>query len=352
MFGELDNASGINHPRRPDGSRVGPARVGPVAGARVHHSRFSHSSPAPRIRACRVTAIRRPSAAFDGKYADPNLVIIDGTYYLYPTTDGQPEWGARSFRAFSSQDLDEWTDHGEILRLGVDVAWASSYAWAPAVVRKGDTYFLYFTAESNIGVASGPSPTGPFTDLGRPLVADGDFSGRAIDPSAFLDVDGTWYLYWGNGVAHAVPLGDDMMSFDASRVESWHFASFREAPWVHRDEDRYYLSWSENDTREATYRVRYATGPGPLGPWAEQGVLLQQRRELGIHATGHHSIAQLSNGNWVIAYHRFAIPGGNGYNREIVIDPLVHDASGLIEPVIPSVESLRLLPASPSAPIQ
>jgi hypothetical protein len=36
---------------------------------------------------------------------------------------------------------------------------------------------------------------------------------------------------------------------------------------------------------------------------------------------------------WVIAYHRFIIPDGNGYNRETALSPMRFDAQGNILPV-------------------
>lgn len=277
--------------------------------------------------------------AIPGYYADPNLTVFGERYYLYPTTDGTEGWRATSFSCFSSTDLTTWTDHGEVLSLR-DVAWASDYAWAPTVIRRGERYYMYFTAESNIGVAVADSPVGPFVDLGRPLIADGEFPGRAIDPSVFVDVDGEAYLYWGNTVAHGVRLDGDMVSFDRDRVVSWEPTGFREAAWVHERAGTYYLSWSENDTREVDYRVRYATSSGALGPWTDRGILLEKDPERGILATGHHSILRIPDSDeWLIAYHRFAIPGGSGYRREVVIDRLQHSADGLLQRVIPSREA-------------
>lgn len=48
--------------------------------------------------------------------------------------------------------------------------------WAPEIHYVNGAYHVYFSAESNInkqcsiGVARGSSPTGPFTDLGAPLI--------------------------------------------------------------------------------------------------------------------------------------------------------------------------------------
>ena len=90
-------------------------------------------------------------------------------------------------------------------------------------------------------------------------------------------------------------------------------------------------------------RVRWAAGTSPIGPWEDRGVLLEQLPDEGILATGHHSILRLpGTDDWVIAYHRFAIPGGNGFHREIVIDPLQHLSDGDLEPVTPGRTAIRL----------
>jgi beta-xylosidase len=278
-----------------------------------------------------------------GHYADPNLMIFGSRYFLYPTTDGHDGWGSKSFSAFSSPDLVEWEDHGVVLSLGIDVEWAEAQAWAPAIAHNDGQFFLYYTAESNIGVAVGSSPLGPFKDLGRPLITDGTYSGRAIDPSVFVDTDGSSYLYWGNTEAHAVELNPDMVSFDPVKVVTWTPTDFREAAWVHKRQEIYYLSWSVEDTRNENYRVLYATGASPFGPWTDRGVLLEKVKDRGILATGHHSITNVpGTDEWVIAYHRFAIPGGDGFHREIAFDRLNHSANGLIDKVVPSTEPLRI----------
>jgi beta-xylosidase len=242
----------------------------------------------------------------------------------------------------SSQDLVTWEDHGDVLRLGRDVVWADRRAWAPAAVVHGGKVYLYFTADENIGVAVADHPTGPFRDIGHPLIERGQFPGTTIDPSVFVDDDGTAYLYWGNGVLHGVRLADDLVSFDPTGVRSWEPPGFREAGWVHRRGDVYYLSWSENDTREEDYRVRYATGPSPFGPWTHRGVLLEKDLSRGIRGPGHHAIVRLpGQDDWLIAYHRFAVPDGDGIHRELVFDELRHRDDGLLEPVVHNAEPLR-----------
>ena len=67
-----------------------------------------------------------------GYYADPDAGVFNGKIYLYPTTDGN-NWEASSFKAFSSVDMENWTDEGIILELN-DIAWTEgNHAWAPAI---------------------------------------------------------------------------------------------------------------------------------------------------------------------------------------------------------------------------
>jgi hypothetical protein len=282
-----------------------------------------------------------------GLFADPHITIFGGRYYLYPTTDGYASWSGTYYKAFSSTDLVTWTDHGVILDHGPDVSWADNSAWAPALAASNGQYYLYFSGglatgntAKQLGVAVSASPTGPFRDaLGRPLVASGQFSGgQAIDPMVFTDDDGRSYLYWGQGVARMVPLNSDMTSFDPAQVRTITPSGYNEAPFVFKRNGIYYFMWSENDTRSEDYRVAYATGSSPYGPWTNRGVVLQKRLEAGIRGTGHHSVVQApGTDTWYIAYHRFAVPAGNGTNRETAVDRMQFNADGTIQPVVPTL---------------
>ncbi|MET9905693.1 family 43 glycosylhydrolase [Streptomyces sp. NPDC006476] len=294
-----------------------------------------------------VEAVRTGGPVLPGLTADPDAHHLDGRYWIFPTTDGNPGWGSTSFRAYSSPDLVHWEDHGVVLELGTDVSWADSYAWAPTIAEHDGRYYFYFCAEQQIGVAVADSPAGPFTDvLGEPLVAKGRFSGQMIDPAVFTDDDGTSYLYWGNGHAYVVPLNDDMTSYDPSKVEEITPRDFREGSFVVKREGTYYFMWSEDDTRSEDYHVAYATGPSPLGPWTERGTILSKRPEYGILGTGHHSVVKVPGADeWYVIYHRFALngpgrPGGDGMHRETTIDRLWFAADGTLQPVVPTLEGL------------
>lgn len=301
-----------------------------------------------------VSALVMKSPVLPGLNADPNIVRFGDTFYLYPTTDGFEGWSGTQFKAYSSTDLVHWTDHGVILDLGPDVSWADSRAWAPAIAEKDGKYYFYFCADANIGVAVSDSPTGPFRDaLGQPLLKAGQFSGQMIDPAVFTDDDGKSYLYWGNGHAHVAPLNADMTSLDTSKVEDITPSGYNEGSFVIKRAGTYYFMWSENDTRDENYRVAYATGPSPTGPWTKHGVILEKDMSLGIKGPGHHSVVRVPNtDDWYIAYHRFALPGGDGTHRETTVDKLEFGADGLIKKVVPtltSVDPVTVVHAGPDA---
>ena len=277
--------------------------------------------------------------ALPGKYADPHGTKFGTTFYIYPTTDGIPGWGATSFKAFSSPNMVDWTDRGVILNLA-NVGWCHANAWAPAMVQRGSTYYFYFSACQSIGVASSNSPTGPFTDLkGSALVTPGQFGGQSIDPMVFVDTDGQYYLYFGQGEMNVVRLNADMKSFNGTPTNIAP-SGYNEGTFVFKRNGTYYFMWSENDTRSEDYRVAYGTATSPMGPITKRGVILSKNTALGILGTGHHSVIATSGGQYYIVYHRFVIPGGDGTNRETCIDKLEFNADGTIKTVIPTLSGI------------
>ncbi|MFE2484035.1 family 43 glycosylhydrolase [Streptomyces mirabilis] len=355
-----ESASKVVLPMRPDTNlrHLAPAlavgagtKVSPASGTpRDFRTPRTYTVTAPdgTSRTWTVEAVPNRSPVLPGLNADPDVHYLDGQYWIYPTTDGYAGWSGTSFKAYSSKDLVHWKDHGVILDLGPDVSWADKNAWAPAIAERDGKYYFYFCAEQQIGVAVADSPAGPFKDaLGRPLVAKGQFTGQMIDPAVFTDDDGQSYLYWGNGHGYVVPLNTDMVSFDGSQVRDITQPDFREGSFVVKRRGTYYFMWSEDDTRSENYHVAYATGPSPLGPWTKRGTILSKRPEYGIKGTGHHSVVNVpGTDDWYIVYHRFALngpgkAGGDGTHRETTIDRMEFAADGTIEPVVPTLESIR-----------
>ncbi|WP_316765804.1 family 43 glycosylhydrolase [Pedobacter frigiditerrae] len=279
--------------------------------------------------------LNAPATVLPGVYADPHIAAFGKKFYIYPTTDGSEGWMSTSFTAWSSKDLVKWKSEKVILDLPRDISWAKERAWAPAIAYKNGKYYYYFSADVNIGVAVADKPTGPFKDaLGKPLVKKGALKGQMIDPMVFVDDDGTAYLYFGQGNCNIVKLNDNMISYDATKIISIKPKGYNEGSFVFKRNGKYYLSWSEFDTRDPRYSVAYAVSDSPMGPFvkAEQNPILKGKGV--VKGAGHHSIVQVpGKDEFYIAYHRFKIPGGNGYNRETAISPLRFDDKGNILPV-------------------
>lgn len=282
-----------------------------------------------------VDTLHAPPAVLPGVYADPHIAVFGNTFYLYPTTDGTQGWMSDYFTCWSSTDLVHWNNKGTILDLKKDLTWASERAWAPAIATKNGKYYYYYSANVNIGVAVADRPEGPFTDpLGKPLVRHGAVRGQAIDPMVLVDEDSSAYLYFGQGNCNIVKLNNDMISFDSTQLKTIHPDGYNEGPFAFKRKGIYYLMWSEYDTRDPRYSVAYATSASPMGPFvkAANNPVLKGRGI--VKGAGHHSVVQVpGKDEWYIAYHRFKIPGGNGYNRETCISPMHFDAHGNILPV-------------------
>lgn len=300
-----------------------------------------------------------------GFHADPEVLYSHktGKYYIYSTTDGVPGWGGWQFSVFSSTNLIDWTDEGVMLDVKSDqVRWARGNAWAPAIeeVKQKDgsyKYYFYFSADAGkrkeIGVAVSDSPTGPFTDLGHPIVSDSPVGhGQQIDVDVFRDPrSGDCYLYWGNGYMAGAKLNKDMTSIDESTITvltpkggTLRDYAYREGTYVIYRKGTYYFLWSVDDTGSPNYHVAYGTSKSPLGPIevADDPIVLKQDPDNKIYGTAHNSVLQLpGKDKWYIVYHRinkdYVNGEGPGYHREVCIDELTFDKKGNIVPVKPTI---------------
>jgi len=149
-------------------------------------------------------------------YGDPAVLKTDEGYYLVATSNDAPD----AFPILHSTDLESWAHRGFVFPEGQAAAWTAQGRfigdfWAPEMARVGDEYWLVYTARQRdnalaIGLAKAPHPTGPWQDLGHPLVAGhavnttGEpddptrpmMSGGVIDSHIFIDADGERYLFW------------------------------------------------------------------------------------------------------------------------------------------------------------
>ena len=301
-----------------------------------------------------------------GFHADPEVLYSNktGKYYIYSTTDGKPGWGGYKYYVYSSADLKEWKNEGVALDAKSDqIAWANGNLWAPAAIevkqKNGSyKYYLYFSARPNdngrkqMGVAVSDSPTGPFVDLGHPLLAKNHpgCNGQLIDVDVFIDpVSKKPYLYWGNSFMAGAELEPSMTKIKDETVTvmtpkggSLRDYAYREAPYVFYRNGLYYFMWSVDDTGAANYHVAYGTSKSPLGPIevAKDPIVLIQDPQHEIYGTAHNSVIQKpGTDEWYIVYHRINkdyIHFQPGVHREVCIDKLEFNADGTIKRVVPT----------------
>lgn len=342
-------------------STVAPQVSGPVdlSGQRT----FTVTAQDGASRDWTVRAVEMRSPVLPGLYADPNIAHFGDTYYLYATSDGVAGWGGKDFYVWTSKDLVDWERSAQpILTLdgaNGDVPWASGNAWAPTIIERDGKYYFYFSGHNptynrkTIGVAVADSPEGPFVARPTAMILNNEAvaSGQAIDPAAFEDPEtGRYYLFWGNGGPSNGPvyaeLSDDMLSIKQDTLARiGGLADFREGTFLNYRDGLYHLTYSIDDTGSANYRVGYATATSVDGPWTYRGVILSKDTSQGILATGHSSIVQVpGTDEWYIAYHRFALPGGDGTHRETTVDRLTFGTDGLMQQVTPTLTSVDPLP--------
>ena len=306
-----------------------------------------------------------------GWYADPEIRVFAGRYWIYPTysdrTD-EPEVPSRLSRsqregrktrmvwpsyahqtfldAFSSPDLVDWTRHRRVLDVE-RVAWAAYAVWAPSVIEANGRYHMFFSANDiqkngepgGIGLAVSDRPEGPFRDaLGKPLIDRFHNGAQPIDPFAFRDRDGQAYLYYGGwGHCNVVRLSADLTSVvphpDGSTFKEITPPGYTEGSFVVERRGTYYLMWSEGDWTTSDYRVSYAMGSSPTGPFKRVGTLLAQDARVARGA-GHHSVVNVpGTDEWYIAYHRRPLDTKRGERRQLAIERMHFDPDGTIRPV-------------------
>lgn len=292
------------------------------------------------------TTTKSGNPVFPGWYADPEGIIFNQQYWIYPTYSA-PYNQQVFLDAFSSPDLVNWTKHSRIVDTSA-VKWIKRAMWAPAIVKKDNKYFLFFAGNDiqndneygGIGVAVADNPEGPFKDyLGKPLIDKFYNGAQPIDQFVFCDKDGCYYMYYG-GWRHCnvVKLNSDFTGFEplpsGELFKEVTPEGYVEGPFMFIKNGKYYFMWSEGGWTGPNYSVAYAIADSPFGPFKRIGKILQQDPNVATGA-GHHSIIhELKSDTYYIVYHRRPLTETDGNHREVCIDEMFFDNDGLIKPII------------------
>ncbi len=294
---------------------------------------------------------RRPaSPVYDGDFPDPFVLVAGDRSFAYGTQTGDI-----NVQVMESADLTRWDHRGDALP--ELPSWAGSgRTWAPAVLRRDvargsggvpqEKYVMYYAVRYEefgvqcIGRAVASSATGPFEDRWQqPLVCQKD-EGGSIDPSPFVDDDGTAYLFWKSddnaldrpASLWAAPLRSDGLGLAGRPAELLrHDAAWEEplveAPALARPTANLYVlfysgGWWESDS----YAIGYATGSGPLGPFRKETDTAPWLASVeGMAGPGGAEVFTDADDTWRLAFHAWTPPKigyDHGGARSLWIEPL------------------------------
>jgi beta-xylosidase len=276
------------------------------------------------------------SAGAADTFADPSVVRgPDGLWYAYGTSDPlrTGETAHRLIPVLRSADLAHWSYAGDVFSTANRPAWATPTAglWAPDIRHIGDRYVLYYTVtdttlnagdDSAIGVATAPTPLGPWTDSGAPIVAPrpAPFGGFlwTFDPAGLLDATGQRWLYYGSyfGGIFTVPVSADGLRVTGTPTQVALDNRYEGAFVVHRDGWYYLFGSAANCCAGPTtgYSVFAGRATSPAGPFVDRdGVSLLTSRVGGTPViqpngnrwigTGHNAVVTDDAGQDWFVYH-------------------------------------------------
>lgn len=296
---------------------------------------------------------------------DPSALVVDDTLYLYVGHDtaANESYVIPEYLCYSTKDMKEWNYEGVVLKM-TDVSWADkNSAWAGQVARHydksadKDMYYLYFcswdstdSGKQSIGVAVSDSPTGPFEDIGEPVVkgsftADETSAWNDIDPTVWIEEDENGeehrYLAWGNSKLYICELNEDMVSvkdydgdgqitFKTDVRSKMVPDSYTEAPWIYRRQD-------ENGKYYGDYYLFYAYGWREQMAYATTGNLMEGRlyfqdtimKPTATSNTNHMAVVDFLGKTWFI-YHNGSLPGGSGFRRTVCVEEVNFYSDGAV----------------------
>ncbi|MGQ1891601.1 glycoside hydrolase family 43 protein [Thermophagus sp. OGC60D27] len=241
---------------------------------------------------------------------DPFIMYFDGVYYAYGT------FSEDGIIVFSSTDLKNWEIPKELvngLALQKSDVWGDKWFWAPEVYSINGKFYMYYSADEHICVATSDNPWGPFTqEEQKPMITDE----KCIDNSLFIDEDGTPWLYFvrfndGNNIwvaeleENLIDIKQETMKPCIHVSQEWEtvWPRVNEGPFVIRHNGIYYMTYSANSYESPFYGVGYATSQNPEGPWIkyEGNPILQKPGELV--GAGHSAMFHDESGSLKIVFH-------------------------------------------------
>ncbi|MDR0395181.1 MAG: glycoside hydrolase family 43 protein [Tannerella sp.] len=277
--------------------------------------------------------------------ADPYILFFDNMYYIYGTNVGN------GFDVYRSKDLEYW-ERASALSLSHTNSYGESRFWAPEVyyVEKEKRFYMFYSAEEHICVATSDSPLGPFRqDEKKPIREE-----KGIDTSVFFDEDGKAYLYFvrftdGN-VIWCAELKENLTEIKEETLvqcfkaeEPWELIAPKvvEGPSVFKQNGIYYMLYSANDYKSQDYAVGFAVSESPFGPWKKYEKNPVLHKNDGLVGVGHGAPFYDQDGKMRYVLHahksRTEIHPRNTYIVDMAVkDGLISLGGNFVHPVVVS----------------
>lgn len=243
-------------------------------------------------------------------FGDPFIMLWEDKYYAYGTLkeDG--------IAVFVSEDLETWripNDAPGGLVLHKDNVWGDHWFWAPEVYHVDGKFYMYYSANEHISVATSDSPVGPFIqELQKPMIEDE----KCIDNSLFIDDDGKPYLFFdrfNDGLnIWVAELEDNLIDIKPETLrkcinvsQEWEkvWPRVNEGSYVIKRNGTYFMTYSANSYESQFYGIGFATAENITGTWTkhEDNPIFQKPGDLvGV---GHSAMFTDKDGKLSIAFH-------------------------------------------------
>lgn len=237
---------------------------------------------------------------------DPFIILHQNTYYAYGTKSDD------GIEVYTSDDLKTWK-LSKNLALNKKDSWGDRWFWAPEVYFVNEKFYMYYSADEHICVATSDSPLGPFIQNEKKPMLPNE---KSIDNSLFIDSDGKPYLYFvrfndGNNIwvaeldENLLNLKEETLKKSIHVSQSWEevWPRVNEGAYVMKHKDFYYLTYSANSYESPFYGIGFATAKSPLGPWTKynKNPILQKPKNL--QGVGHSAMFTDKSGTLRIVFH-------------------------------------------------
>ena len=270
-------------------------------------------------------AYRNPLVA--GDIRNPDVLEDDGTWYLY--SDGTT---AEVIQVRSSADLVQWGDLDPVFDEETKPSFISGGTVSgPSVIRFQDRVLLYYclwksATECGIGVASAPSPTGPWTDHGAVVTAASLGLTGLCDPFC-LETDGAlWLAFRSASGIHLLSLATTGLEPASGATPALVTDAALDTPvFFNRDGVWYFLASAGTRTAGASSTAVTTVGSAPAltGPYGEWKNLLTRSAKFAGPAAPARPVLD-NEGNWWLLYNAYDLSNVST-GRTLMLDRLNWD---------------------------